>query len=106
MTACSGVASGYTKPYKWEQKGTLPPNVQNYTIASDESSFACPIGFMLRWKNIIHRNNCELRSVVIVDRGMIGSDFSTTNYPGKIPSGLDLPSDVTKEKHPTGGVPT
>jgi len=38
-------------------------------------------------------NNCELRSVVIVDRGMIGSDFSTTNYPGKIPSGPDLPSD-------------
>ncbi|KAG5543755.1 hypothetical protein RHGRI_016494 [Rhododendron griersonianum] len=45
-------------------------------------------------------NNCELRSVVIVDRGMIGSDSSTTNYPGKIPSGPDLPSDVAKEKHP------
>lgn len=38
-------------------------------------------------------SNCELRSVVIVDRGMIGSDSSTTNYPGKIPSGPDLPSD-------------
>lgn len=24
---------------------------------------------------------------------MIGSDESTTNYPGKIPSGLDFPSD-------------
>ncbi|KAJ6754915.1 BROAD-SPECIFICITY PHOSPHATASE YOR283W-RELATED [Salix purpurea] len=33
--------------------------------------------------------NCELRSMVIVDRSMIGSDVSTTNYPGKIPSGLD-----------------
>uniref|UniRef100_A0A7N2N6P9 Phosphoglycerate mutase-like protein 1 n=1 Tax=Quercus lobata TaxID=97700 RepID=A0A7N2N6P9_QUELO len=40
-----------------------------------------------------HFANCELRSVVIIDRSMIGSDSSTTNYPGKIPSGLDLPSD-------------
>ncbi|GMY17480.1 phosphoglycerate mutase-like protein 1 isoform X2 [Fagus crenata] len=39
--------------------------------------------------------NCELRSVVIIDRSMLGSDFSTTNYPGKIPDGLDLPSDST-----------
>ncbi|TXG54092.1 hypothetical protein EZV62_019348 [Acer yangbiense] len=38
--------------------------------------------------------NCELRSMVIVDKGMAGSDSSTTNYPGKIPSGPDLPSDV------------
>ncbi|KAI3925566.1 hypothetical protein MKW98_001420 [Papaver atlanticum] len=30
--------------------------------------------------------NCELRSVVIVDNGLIGSDHSVTNYPGKIPS--------------------
>ncbi|KAI3864404.1 hypothetical protein MKX03_028440 [Papaver bracteatum] len=33
--------------------------------------------------------NCELRSVVIVDSGLIGSDTSVTNYPGKIPSGLE-----------------
>lgn len=44
--------------------------------------------------------NCELRSVVIVDRSMIGSDSSTTNYPGKIPSGRDLPSDIAADKHP------
>ncbi|XP_057469061.1 phosphoglycerate mutase-like protein 1 [Actinidia eriantha] len=50
-------------------------------------------------------NNCELRSVVIVDRSMIGSDSPTTNYPGKIPSGPDLPSDAAKEKHPDIGVP-
>ncbi|PIA51864.1 hypothetical protein AQUCO_01000034v1 [Aquilegia coerulea] len=37
--------------------------------------------------------NCELRSMVIVDTNMIGSDSSTTNYPGKIPQGPDLPSD-------------
>ncbi|KAK7857054.1 phosphoglycerate mutase-like protein 1 [Quercus suber] len=43
--------------------------------------------------------NCELRSVVIIDRSMIGSDSSTTNYPGKIPSGPDLPSDIASEKH-------
>ncbi|TYI99929.1 hypothetical protein E1A91_A13G052400v1 [Gossypium mustelinum] len=45
-----------------------------------------------------HFANCELRSMVIVDRSMIGFDPSTTNYPGKIPSGLDLPSDVVDEK--------
>ncbi|KAF6149329.1 hypothetical protein GIB67_026185 [Kingdonia uniflora] len=38
--------------------------------------------------------NCELRSVVIVDRSLMGSEASTTNYPGNIPSRLDLPSDV------------
>ncbi|XP_059445389.1 phosphoglycerate mutase-like protein 1 isoform X2 [Corylus avellana] len=45
-----------------------------------------------------HFGNCELRSMVIVDRSMIGSDESTTNYPGKIPPGLDLPSDAEDEK--------
>ncbi|KAL6995222.1 hypothetical protein U1Q18_005357, partial [Sarracenia purpurea var. burkii] len=49
-------------------------------------------------------NNCELRSVVVVDRGMIGPDSSTTNYPGKIPSGPDHPSDDAKEKHPVDSV--
>ncbi|KAK2632637.1 phosphoglycerate mutase-like protein 1 isoform X2 [Eucalyptus grandis] len=52
-------------------------------------------------KNEIRKEfaNCELRSVVIVDRGMTGSDASKTDYPGKIPDGLDLPSDVAKDKH-------
>ncbi|XP_061351382.1 phosphoglycerate mutase-like protein 1 isoform X3 [Gastrolobium bilobum] len=50
-----------------------------------------------------HFANCELRSVVIVDRSMIGSDESSTNYPGKIPHGLDLPSDVADEKLPGNG---
>jgi hypothetical protein len=36
---------------------------------------------------------------------MIGSDSSTTNYPGKIPDGLDLPRDIATEKHPEKGVP-
>ncbi|KAL1188481.1 Phosphoglycerate mutase-like protein [Cardamine amara subsp. amara] len=41
----------------------------------------------------LHFNNCELRSMVIVDRGKLGTDSAeTTNYPGKIPQGLDLPS--------------
>ncbi|KAM7520869.1 hypothetical protein LguiB_019831 [Lonicera macranthoides] len=39
-------------------------------------------------------NNCELRSVVIVDKSMIGSDPSTTDFPGKIPSGADVPSEA------------
>ncbi|XP_027148817.1 phosphoglycerate mutase-like protein 1 isoform X1 [Coffea eugenioides] len=47
-------------------------------------------------------SNCELRSMVIVDRSMIGSDSSTTNYPGKIPSGTDVPSDDASEEHPAG----
>ncbi|KAI3758420.1 hypothetical protein L6452_05981 [Arctium lappa] len=41
-----------------------------------------------------HFNNCELRSVVIVDRSMIGSNPSKTDFSGKIPSGPDVPSDV------------
>jgi broad specificity phosphatase PhoE len=38
--------------------------------------------------------NCELRSVVIVDKSMIGSDSSTTDFPGKIPNGPDVPSEA------------
>ncbi|KAI3751924.1 hypothetical protein L2E82_23018 [Cichorium intybus] len=41
-----------------------------------------------------HFNNCELRSMVIVDRSMIGSNTSKTDFPGKIPSGSDVPSDA------------
>ncbi|CAN0838740.1 Phosphoglycerate mutase-like protein 1 [Linum grandiflorum] len=41
-----------------------------------------------------HFANCELRSVVIVDRCMIGSVLSTTNYSGKTPDGVDQPSDA------------
>ncbi|KAL4024290.1 hypothetical protein IC575_018075 [Cucumis melo] len=44
-----------------------------------------------------HFANCELRSIVIVDRSMVGSDSSTTNYPGKVPSGLDIPSDAVDD---------
>ncbi|GMP38750.1 hypothetical protein CsSME_00009886 [Camellia sinensis var. sinensis] len=43
--------------------------------------------------------NCELRSMVIVDKSMSGSDPPTTNYPGKIPPGPDAPSDVVDEKN-------
>ncbi|CAL1395574.1 unnamed protein product [Linum trigynum] len=46
-----------------------------------------------------HFANCELRSMVIVDRCMIGSVLSTTNYPGKIPGGLDKPSDDANEEN-------
>ncbi|CAL0319282.1 unnamed protein product [Lupinus luteus] len=51
-----------------------------------------------------HFANCELRSVVIIDRGKIASDESTTDFPGKIPHGLDLPSDVADEKLPGNGL--
>ncbi|GMQ01330.1 hypothetical protein CsSME_00047997 [Camellia sinensis var. sinensis] len=46
-----------------------------------------------------HFANCELRSMIIVDKSMSGSDPSTTNYPGKIPPGPDLPSDGVDEKN-------
>uniref|UniRef100_A0A0A9DPZ5 Uncharacterized protein n=1 Tax=Arundo donax TaxID=35708 RepID=A0A0A9DPZ5_ARUDO len=42
--------------------------------------------------------NCELRSMVLVDRSMLGSDSPSWNFPGKIPAGLDLPSDVADKK--------
>ncbi|KAK3145194.1 hypothetical protein QOZ80_4AG0325220 [Eleusine coracana subsp. coracana] len=45
-----------------------------------------------------HFANCELRSMVLVDRSMLGSHSPSFNYPGKIPPGLDLPSDVTDKK--------
>ncbi|CAN4122430.1 unnamed protein product [Withania somnifera] len=44
--------------------------------------------------------NCELRSMVIADRSKIGSDSSTTDYPGDIPSGEDKPSDDTSIDNP------
>ncbi|KAL8128774.1 hypothetical protein V2J09_017929 [Rumex salicifolius] len=45
-----------------------------------------------------HFANCELRSLVLVDRGFIGPDNSATNFPGKVLSGADLPSDVADKK--------
>ncbi|CAO2833845.1 unnamed protein product [Amaranthus hypochondriacus] len=45
-----------------------------------------------------HFANCELRSMVFVDKGMASSNSPATNFPGKIPNGPDLPSDVAKEK--------
>ncbi|KAG6617992.1 hypothetical protein I3842_Q136900 [Carya illinoinensis] len=48
--------------------------------------------------------NCELRSMVFIDRSVMGSASSTTNYPGKIPHGLDLPSDLATEKLPEKGL--
>ncbi|EEE60366.1 hypothetical protein OsJ_13496 [Oryza sativa Japonica Group] len=41
-----------------------------------------------------HFANCELRSMVLVDTSMLGSDSPSYNYPGSIPAGLDLPSDA------------
>ncbi|GKV19941.1 hypothetical protein SLEP1_g30137 [Rubroshorea leprosula] len=46
--------------------------------------------------------NCQLRSMVFVDRSMMRSDSAKTNYPGKIPHGLDFPSDVADRKLPDG----
>ncbi|KAJ8453403.1 hypothetical protein Cgig2_008287 [Carnegiea gigantea] len=43
-----------------------------------------------------HFANCELRSMVLVDRGMISSDSPATNFPGKVPNGPDLPNMDTE----------
>jgi len=46
--------------------------------------------------------NCELRSMVIADRSAIGTDLPTTDFPGGIPRGPDIPSDredLENEKH-------
>jgi len=45
-----------------------------------------------------HFANCELRSMVLVDRSKLGSDISAYNFAGKVPTGLDMPSDVADEK--------
>lgn len=45
-----------------------------------------------------HFANCELRSMVLIDRSAAGSDPPLSNYPGKIPCGSDLPSDAANEK--------
>ncbi|KAJ4963645.1 hypothetical protein NE237_023584 [Protea cynaroides] len=52
-----------------------------------------------------HFSNCELRSVVIVDRCMKGLDTATTSYPGKIPRGPDPPSEIADENQKEKGVP-
>lgn len=52
-----------------------------------------------------HFANCELRSMVIADRSMIGSYSSSTNYPGKIPPGPDLPSEAADEENEEKGKP-
>ncbi|KAL7116907.1 hypothetical protein ACP275_03G035800 [Erythranthe tilingii] len=43
-------------------------------------------------------NNCELRPLVIVDRSMIGSSSTKTNYPRKIAQGTDAQNADPKEK--------
>ncbi|TVU06825.1 hypothetical protein EJB05_46860, partial [Eragrostis curvula] len=45
-----------------------------------------------------HFANCELQSMVLVDRSMLGSDSPSFNYPGKVPPGLEIPSDVADKK--------
>ncbi|XP_020705422.2 phosphoglycerate mutase-like protein 1 [Dendrobium catenatum] len=47
-----------------------------------------------------HFGNCELRSMVIVDKSLLGFGTDRTNFPGRIPRGLDLPSDIAHDKHP------
>ncbi|KAJ0694161.1 hypothetical protein HanPI659440_Chr15g0605661 [Helianthus annuus] len=43
---------------------------------------------------VLSFKNCELRSMVIVDRSMIRSDTSKTNFLGKTANGTDVASDA------------
>ncbi|KAL9244022.1 hypothetical protein vseg_017839 [Gypsophila vaccaria] len=45
-----------------------------------------------------HFKNCELRSMIFVDKSMASSDFPATNFAGKVPDGPDLPSDAVDQK--------
>lgn len=47
--------------------------------------------------------NCGLRSLVLVDKGLVGSDAATTNHPGKVPVRLELPSDLADENQESNG---
>ncbi|KAG6438049.1 hypothetical protein SASPL_102982 [Salvia splendens] len=44
-------------------------------------------------------NNCELRSMVFVDRSMAATSSSKTNFPEKIPDGMDAPREEAVEKN-------
>ena len=64
----------------------------------------------MTFKNLKHNSySCSATVVESFSRfffncSMIGLDPARTNYAGKIPSGLDLPSDVADEKHLGEGV--
>ncbi|XP_074279081.1 phosphoglycerate mutase-like protein 1 [Silene latifolia] len=45
-----------------------------------------------------HFKNCELRSMILVDKSMASHDTPATNFTGKVPDGPDLPSDAVDEK--------
>jgi hypothetical protein len=69
-----------------------------------------------QWSSLIGGEHCHLQNVdpifyLNAENSFFGSfcslkssASSTTNYPGKIPHGLDLPNDVATEKHPEKGV--
>ncbi|XP_044963992.1 phosphoglycerate mutase-like protein 1 isoform X2 [Hordeum vulgare subsp. vulgare] len=42
--------------------------------------------------------NCELRSMVLVDRSKLGSETHTCNFSGKIPATFDLATNVVDKK--------
>ncbi|KAL7199607.1 hypothetical protein ACSBR2_021821 [Camellia fascicularis] len=50
---------------------------------------------------LVKKEICKQVPILIslISSSMSGSDPSTTNYPGKIPPGPDLPSDVVDEKN-------
>ncbi|KAF3772539.1 Phosphoglycerate mutase-like protein 1 [Nymphaea thermarum] len=49
--------------------------------------------------------NCELRSLVVVDRHGSLSGYRSTNFPGKIPRGPDVPSDFAHMDKAEDGKP-
>lgn len=47
-----------------------------------------------------HFGNCELRSMIIFDRSLIGLRTNSTNFPGKTLGGPDLPSGIAHDRQP------
>ncbi|KDO67976.1 hypothetical protein CISIN_1g038365mg [Citrus sinensis] len=69
----------------------LFPAVDFSLIESDED---------VLWKANVRETNEEVaaRGLKFMNC-MTGSDSSSTNYPGKIPSALDLPADIAERSH-------
>ena len=76
----------------WQEVCTLLFQLSLHHLFARYSSSIWSMGF--------HISTYPIRTLIC---SMKGSDPSRTNYPGKIPQGLDLPSDAATEKHPEKG---
>ncbi|KAF7143625.1 hypothetical protein RHSIM_Rhsim05G0095400 [Rhododendron simsii] len=93
---CKRCTVFFVKDYQNFPSGWLKPFVDKFMHSHELMQLLC----LMKYATCICSfANCELRSMIIVDKSMSGSDPSTTNYPGKIPPGPDVPSTVADEKN-------